>query len=366
MRLLILIPALQMGGAERMACFLAGEWARAGHQVDILTLDGPKQPYFEVDARVGLHHLKKRAPSRNFREMLSNFLVRIRDIRRHVVDQDSDVVIGFGGSSLALASLAVIGLRARSIAYEQTDPLFTERDMGRLKRVIHRLALRFAEVIVVQTEAAREVLHPALQRRARVIPNPVRPLKARAAPAIPGPDGHYRVAALGRLNPVKGFDVLLQAWARVQSELPSWILVIHGEGEERPHLERIIAETGLQGRVLLPGATNQADQCLSQANLFVMSSRTEGFPNSLCEAMAVGLPVISTDCRFGPSEIVTAGRDGLLVPVDDPRALGDAILDLATDPQRLAAMGDTARVVSERFSVPVVMAMWERLIAEIT
>lgn len=365
MRILILIDGLQMGGAERMACFLAGEWAGAGHTVAILTLDGPHRPYFELDDRVRLQHLGVSGPSKNLIEVSTNFWRRMTGVRGFVKAGGYEVVIGFGAACLALASLSVLGLAARSIAYEQTDPLFTERAMGRLKSAIHRVAMRYADAVVVQSNAARDVLEAKLWGRTNVVPNPVRPAEARATPGMPGADGRFKAVALGRLNSVKGYDVLLRAWARIHAALPDWILVIHGEGDERARLEQIIADEGLQDRAFLPGSTSQADRSLAEANLFVLTSRTEGFPNSLCEAMAVGLPVVATDCRCGPADIVTPGRDGLLVPVDDAVAIGDAILSLASDPQRLTAMGSEARAISRRFDNGTVLRMWDAVLARL-
>lgn len=362
MKILILINGLRMGGAERMACFLSGEWVQAGHAVTIATLDGSHVPYFPLDPRVGLSHLGVSGPSLNICELVKNFCRRIGSVRLSIEATGSDVVIGFGGACLALASLAALGMSVCTIAYEQTDPLITEQKMGWLKRIVHRAALRLADAIVVQSSAAREVLPPTLRRRVHVIPNPIRPVTARATPAIPGSDGRFRLVSVGRLDAVKGFDVLLRAWGGIHAKLPNWILIIHGEGEERQALQSIIDKERLNGRAFLPGATREVEQRLAEANLFVLSSRTEGFPNALCEAMAVGLPVVSTDCRHGPSEIVTPGRDGLLVPVGDAVALGEAIFDLARDPARLAEMGEVANVIAQRFEKGGVMQMWDKLL----
>ena len=354
-----------MGGAERMACFLADKWTEAGHVVAILTLDGPHKPYFSLDSRVILVSLGLSGESRNLRDVVVNFRKRLTGVRQWLAVNDCDVAIGFGGACLALVSLATLGLPTRSIAYEQTDPLFTERDLGPLKRAIHRMALRFANAIVVQSRAAREVLDPALYSRTHIIPNPVKPIGRRAMPSVPDSTGRFHVIALGRLDAVKGFDVLLHAWSRVQAALPDWTLVIYGEGEQRERLELIVAEEGLQRRALLPGSTDQVDRCLADANLFVLSSRTEGFPNALCEAMAAGLPVITTDCRCGPAEIVTPERDGIVVPVDDVHALSNAILRLASNPERLAEMGSAASAIVQRFESKKVLQLWNDLFVDL-
>lgn len=359
MKIALLINSLEMGGAERMGCFLAGKWVEAGHSVAILTLNGPHVPYFQLDHRVSVHHLDVAGPSKNLFEVLGNFLRRIGRVRRFIKSGGYDLIVGFGGPCLALASLSVMGLSAKSIAYEQTDPLFTERIMGPIRCMIHRMAMGHADAIVVQSKAARDVLDTRQWKRTAIIPNPVRPVSVRAMPGVPGDDGHFKIVALGRLDPIKGYDVLLRAWAKIQASLPNWILIIHGEGVERLNLERIALEEKLQGRVFLPGATEEADRRLAEANLFVMTSRTEGFPNSLCEAMAVGLPAISTDCRCGPADIVNPGKDGVLVPVDDVDALANAILSLASDPKRLAAMGEEAHGITRRYAEAIVMRMWD-------
>jgi glycosyltransferase involved in cell wall biosynthesis len=170
--------------------------------------------------------------------------------------------------------------------------------------------------------------------------------------------------AMGRLNRQKGFDLLLRAFALAAPAAPTgspWQLVILGEGEERPALTALVTELGLAGRVHLPGRIDNPYDSLRQAELFVMSSRYEGFPMSLLEAMACGLPVLCTDCSTGAREILTPGVDGELVPPEDVPALGAALAALMADPARRRALAAQAPKVLERFSLERVLARWDDL-----
>jgi glycosyltransferase involved in cell wall biosynthesis len=151
---------------------------------------------------------------------------------------------------------------------------------------------------------------------------------------------------------------LVRAFSRIAPEHPGWNLTILGEGPERTSIERQIDASGIAGRVSLPGREADAAGVLHRAGLFVLSSRYEGFPNALCEAMACGLPVISFDCPSGPAEIIRDGVDGLLVPAGDVEALSSTISRLIADPKRMRLLGQRAIEISDRFSVERIEAMW--------
>jgi glycosyltransferase involved in cell wall biosynthesis len=169
---------------------------------------------------------------------------------------------------------------------------------------------------------------------------------------------------MGRLTPQKGFDVLLQAFALCQPETLHWSLIILGEGEERGRLEALAARLGITSAVRLPGYVRDASRVLREGDLFVLPSRYEGFPNALLEAMACGLPVISTDCPSGPAEIVRHGVDGLLIPPEDVDALSIAMRQLIATPDDRRRLGSRAVEVVERFSLTNVRRSWDELLAK--
>jgi GalNAc-alpha-(1->4)-GalNAc-alpha-(1->3)-diNAcBac-PP-undecaprenol alpha-1,4-N-acetyl-D-galactosaminyltransferase len=195
-----------------------------------------------------------------------------------------------------------------------------------------------------------------------VIPNPVG-YKRCSAPS-PKQSPERLLVTLGRLSPQKQFDYLLRAFERCGSRHPEWSLQIIGEGPDRQRLEALAADLGIGRRVRFSGVVPEPETILCEADLFVLTSRYEGFPNALLEAMACGLPVVSFDCPSGPREIIRDGIDGLLVPAQDVDALTTAMDRLMADQEGRRALGRRALEVTERFGIDRVMAMWDSVITE--
>jgi glycosyltransferase involved in cell wall biosynthesis len=172
-----------------------------------------------------------------------------------------------------------------------------------------------------------------------------------------------RIVALGRLWYEKGYDVLIRAFANVAAEFPRWTLTIIGEGPERESLTELARSLGVAERLSLPGwmATPEAE--LTQGAIFVMSSRYEGFSNATLEAMGLGLPVISTACG-GSEEMITDGKNGMIVPVDDVGQLSDAMRQLMRDEGLRKRMGLSALAVSERYLPRSILPLWDTLLSE--
>jgi glycosyltransferase involved in cell wall biosynthesis len=232
-----------------------------------------------------------------------------------------------------------------------------------LRDAIVRAYPRF-DAVVVLTERDRSAYQRALVgsgTRVECIPNGV------PGPRLPAAklDAKVLIAA-GRLVPQKGFDLLLDAFHRVAAEHPDWQLWIFGGGRRRDALTAQIARLGLTGRAHLKPTAMHLDEQLAAASIFVLSSRFEGLPMVLLEAMTAGLPVVAFDCPTGPAQVITHGRSGLLVPAQDVGGLAAAIGELIEDPTRRRAMGAAALKDSERFSIGTVRRRWEALFAELS
>jgi glycosyltransferase involved in cell wall biosynthesis len=276
---------------------------------------------------------------------------------------DPQVVISFLTKPNIRTILATLGLHIPVILSERTDP--THRVLDRKWGLLQRWLYPYCHCLVVQSQTILSYFSARGQPRIRVIPNPVcLPPGDRSSGVGIGDKTTKTIIAMGRLREEKGFDLLLRAFARVTSQHPAWSLTIWGEGPLRASLERLRDELGLQHRVFLPGRTRHAFEEMRQADLFILSSRYEGFPNVLCEAMACGLPVISFDCASGPREIITDGVDGILVPSGEVAALSVAADRLMRDAEERRRLAHHARGVTKRFELTKVMALWEALVRE--
>jgi glycosyltransferase involved in cell wall biosynthesis len=196
-----------------------------------------------------------------------------------------------------------------------------------------------------------------------VIPNPVLapPTIATSTPIRLGLGVRKRLLAVGRLEYQKGFDVLVNVFARVAPAFTEWELVIVGEGSLRSELQDRITALHLTDRVVLAGYTPDVGAWYRSAQLFVCSSRFEGFPNALVEAMAYGLPSISFDCKTGPREIIRDGIDGILVPAADEGALLAALGRAMSDAGLRERLGRRAAEVRTRFGITTISNLWETL-----
>ena len=231
-----------------------------------------------------------------------------------------------------------------------------------ITRAIRRRYPRLDALAVLTGDDERDYGALLAGARTRVvrIPNALPPLDGGVS------DGSARlVAAAGRLNPQKGFDLLIRSFAQVVERAPGWRLVIHGGGTEKQRLRDLIFEHALDEHVGLPGPTQTLGEELAKASLFALSSRFEGFGMVIVEAMSKGLPVVSFDCPRGPAEIIEHGRDGLLVPPEDVDALAAALIELIGDEERRRAMSKQALETARRYALDAIGRQWEALLSDL-
>ncbi len=358
--LMIVIHSLRGGGAERVAADLAAYWLGQGCRVTVVTQTTDAEDAYALPAGVRRHALGLDAHGGGgLRAMWGNGR-RLWALRRLIREGRPGVVLGMMTKASVLSVLAAWRLPCRVIATEHTHP-----PIQRLPRAWQRLrrwAYPRADAVVALTQGTAQWLDEAIPGvQAQVIPNAVRWPLADGEPAIEPPPrpGRRRLLAVGRLHPVKGFDILLAAFAHIAPLFPDWDLVILGEGAQRGALQRAVDEAGLAGRVSLPGRVGNMTQWYEASDLYVLSSRTEGLSNTLLEAMACGLPCVAFDCDTGPREIIRDGIDGVLVrPAGDPEALAAWLSEFMARPEERRRHASRAVDVRDRFGVPRIMAMW--------
>ncbi len=317
---MFVISSLDGGGAERVVCSMASYWADKGEDIVVATLAGKDSPIsFPLSKAVTLRPLGVLGKSKN---AVWDNMARLKKLRDVFEEEQPDVVLSFMENVNVLSIISSVGLSIPVIISDRIDP--KSYGYGRIWRFLRNITYPFSSFLVVQTKAVLQRYPRFVSRNAVVVPNFVAP-----QPEC-GEDrgGSALICAMGRLSEQKGFDVLIRAFARLSVNFPDWSLEIWGEGEERRNLEKLIVELDISEKVQLPGFSQSPYNVMKRSDLFVLSSRYEGFPNVLMEAMACGLPVISTRCPFGPEEIVRDGENGILVPVDDVDALASALVAL--------------------------------------
>lgn len=365
MRILFFLYSLGSGGAERVTATLANYWARRGLAVGIVTLCGVEQDFYPLWESVERIPLGLAGSSSTLSTALRSNLRRVRALRRVIRERRPDVVVAMGGTANVLLALASAGLKHG--VYIGSERIYPPRmPMGRFWEVQRRYLYRWLTAVVVQTEKVRQwVRQNTRARQVDLIPNPLQYPLPTAEPRLAVhsvvPPQRQILLGAGRLDHQKGFDLLLQAFASVSAAHPDWHLVILGEGDMRSSLELLRGRLRLDERVSLPGRAGNLAEWYENSHLFVLSSRYEGFPNVLLEAMAYGLPSVSFDCDTGPADVVRHGVDGLLVPPENVEALAEALATLMTDEPMRLSLAQRATEVRERFSLPCVASQWEGL-----
>ncbi|WP_456473461.1 glycosyltransferase family 4 protein [Desulfolithobacter sp.] len=370
MHLLLFIHSLSAGGAERVTANLANYWAGKSWKITVVTMTGRERDFYELHPTIRRIALRADADSPNMFAAIWHNFHRVRALRQVLKREKPDVALGMMSAASSLLSIAATGTGIPAIGSERTYP--PEFPVGRVWAWLRRRTYPRLSAVVAQTEKSAQWLRiQAGAHRVPVIPNPVfyplLPQEPRVMPLqITGSaPGDNMLLAAGRLGPEKGFDRLLNAFAELAPRFPDWCLAIVGEGKCRTELEKQAAERALEDRVFLPGTVGNIGDWYDAADLYVMTSRFEGFPNTLVEALAHGLPAVSVDCDTGPRDILRHDIDGLLVPQNDHAALVDTLAKVMGDENLRHRYAESAIEARERFSMERIDRMWGELFANV-
>lgn len=337
------------GGTEKMTTWLANALSGT-HNVHILSLRLSGEVFFPLHEKVQHQVLPA------FSGKLDIFR-QIRAIHRYIKENRIDWVINVDVGMGFYGILAARGTAARAVTWEHGN--FYNNWGSRLFPYMRRFAARRSDALVVLTQRDRENYEKNIRGCApvHVIHNPMSM-------------GEYRydstsstILSVGHLLENKGYHRALEIAAQLLPQRPDWQWVICGEGPERPHLEKLIREKGLEGRVLLPGLTKDMDAMYQKAALLVMTSEMEGLPMVLLEGKAHGLPLAAFDIMTGPAEIIRHGVNGVLVPPFDTETMTCRLAELLDDDALRAELSKNAALDAEQFAEENIVALWEKVLS---
>jgi glycosyltransferase involved in cell wall biosynthesis len=356
--LTVVIEGFGRGGTQRVVRDLMLWWLAAGRSVHLITLQGSEHDRFVVPAGITRDVIGGVGDSANvFVGLLAN-VKRVLTLRRMLRRASARTIISFITVTNILTIFASLGLEVRVIVCERGDP--RRQSLGFIWRCLRRLAYPRAHLVTANSCGALLALAQFVPGdRLVYVPNPLRGPQSNAVADAVRPS----VIAIGRLQPVKAPDVLLRAFSVFHREHPDWRLMFVGSGPMQPQLLALAAKLEIGDAVDWIGDVDDPYPWLRAARIFALASRHEGMPNALLEAMSCGLPCIVTDASPGPLELVTDGKTGLVVPVDDPEALARALDRIAVDRDLGARLGAEARVQVHEFSPSEALLVWDQVLS---
>ena len=356
-RIAIVITCLSRGGSERVTSFLSNYFSDSGREVYLISLTTGEHAY-SLSEKVQVIELD----AAHISNALSRYLFIIRSLRKTIKGIKPKAVLGMMSYSGSLAAVACFGLKIPFLIAERNDPntstTFTEKEKKVFSFIQHHLVTR----AIFQTESARSYYFSKEDSRGVIIPNPL--YLEEMPPSNTALNHSHSIVTAGRLNVQKNHSLLLEAFALVYEQHPEYSLTIYGEGEERVSLEEQRKRLGLEGSVFFPGSEKDLFAKLQKTELFVLSSNYEGMPNALIEAMAMGLPCITTDYSEGRGTVVTTTVNGLVVPRNHVQALSDAMLWCIEHPADSEQLGLEAAKIRELLDSRVICKQWLDTIEE--
>tara|TARA_B100000795_G_scaffold269145_1_gene257728 strand:+ start:10325 stop:11398 length:1074 start_codon:yes stop_codon:yes gene_type:complete len=334
-KVLVIGPCLSMGGMERASSNVANEMVKHGLKVVYLAIF-KKDHFFQLDENVILDE-----PKEGINENKLSFFKTISRIRRRVLYHEPDSILVFNKFYGAISALALIGNKVPFYVSERSSPLFVWK---KSLKIINQIAfwLNSPNGVIAQTSIAAKYQKRYYRKsRIQVIPNILR-----NSAIYPNLERHNIILAVGRLGDyLKGFDLLLKSFALIKNK--EWELHIAGGDENGQYLKDLALKLGVLNRVKFLGKVKEIDLVFAQAGLFVIPSRSEGFPNSLLEAMAAGVASIAFDFVAGPKDIIENGENGIIVPEGDIESLAMTIDKLILSPGERKRLGSNAKKIRD-------------------
>lgn len=354
MKIGFLINDLNAGGAERATVSLANYFSKKGVHTEIITFKDIDSFYPLNDdvthLRLGFDEI---ALSLSAKRLLGAFK-RMLKIRSFIKRRKLDALIGMSFSMTWYTVIATVFTKTKSVGTERNNPY--KYKATKINSFLRKFFYKLCNGYIFQTKKSSLFFTNELRKNDIIIPNAI--FNETVYDLTPPADREKLICAVGRLNKQKRFDILINAFASISEKIPEHKLIIFGEGELRNELEEQITSLGLEKRVFLPGTDPQVVKAVNRADVFVLSSDLEGMPNVLMEAMAMGVPCVSTRCDMGPEELIENRENGILVEVGNTQQIADSILEIINNPELSDKLSANARELLKTHSIDAISRKW--------
>lgn len=356
MHIAMLIGALTKGGAERVLVNLADYFAEKGYRVTMVT-QYKKENEYPLNEKVN-RIISDITEEETGKSRLLNFVRRFFKLRNIWKRERPDVILSFIGKNNMMAILTSRFLDipvAVSVRAEPSEEYYTPF----LRRMAKCLFAQ-ASGVILQTGRCFDFFPEKVRKKAVLLKNPID--RSFFRERYQG-ERDKTIVAVGRVDANKNHEMLIRAFARIAEEFSDYRLIIYGEGELRPKLLTLIEELTMTDRILMPGSVNNVADVIYKSEIFVLPSNTEGAPNTLMEAMAMGLCVVATDCPCGgPADLIENGYNGILTPVMNEEKMKENLQFLLNNLQKAEELGTNAKKTADIYQPEIVYGEWEKFL----
>lgn len=355
-KLVFVTRNMKAGGAERVISQLSNNYIKAGIQCTIITLDN-EEIFYQLDNAIKVYVIGRKSSN----VYIDKFL-KYKELRRYVHINKPDIVVALPEEIGIFVIPALLGTKIPVVVSERNNPWVMP--WKKETRFLRKIFYPFASGLIFQTKQAASFFPSNIRKRGIILPNPL-DLKR-----IPKPwEGTRRkeIVAAGRLVKQKNFHLLIKAFAKFYESHSDYVLKIYGDGPLREELISYADSLLPKDVCYFPGRTTELLEKIKSASMFVLSSDYEGMPNVVIEAMAMGMPVISTDCPSGGSSyLIESGKNGILTPIGHVDALSEAMCKIVESEEFAIKIGKEAEKIKNRLDAEVVAEKWRKYLDEIS
>ena len=337
------------GGVEKVIATLSNKFSEKGIKCTIITLRND-QCVYTLNSNIDIIPLYDGEGTPTVKEYGKCFIY----LRKLVKEIQPDVILSMPEEISCKAIPFLIGLKIPIVVSERNNPWIMPQN--KINRLLRRIFYPFVNGIVFQTKEAGQFFSRNIRNKSTVIPNP---LDLSRIPEEWEAPRRKEIVSVGRLESQKNYSLLINAFSEFYKKHNEYCLIIYGKGSEKEALEDLAKNKIPESAYYFAGVTNDVLKCINGSFMFVLSSDYEGLPNILIEAMALGLPCISTNCKCGPRSLIENGLNGLLIPVRNEKAMVQAMCHIAENEEHALSMGKEAMLIKERLNTDKIVERWK-------